>query len=433
MNRFLKVLIIAIVIIISILLIYTLSTNKNKCSPACVSPQTCVNGSCQSPSICSPACVSPQTCVNGSCQSPSICSPACVSPQKCVNGSCQDNIIDFESINNKFKTTQGLLVVMNPYKTDIDDQNKQIYLENNVFDSNDHSEKIIATTYLTEKLPLGVYATRGTNTTIGIILDPTLIYANNWIKCMQVTDANSVNRACNTTGEGGNPGYPCTCTAGVDCKSGPDYKAVQAGCGVYCWDNTKQCNTVNWCDNYNENDIINNYTNGTWNGVGQNCMFRPPPNDLFVNAAIAWRKSQPNGPGPGNYWLETELDGVIDITDDNKNLWLQSIIGVFHTSDPGYMCQCQYCGTDQQTYCCNDNMTDQLECQKSNCNIGECQKLSIQTVKGMVNEYNTKISNQTGHKIKAWSLKNINRHSWNGWNENTNYTVTLSDFLEEQT
>ena len=422
-----------VIIIPSLLLIKNFNKNtvNNECSPQCVSPEKCIDGICQKSSGCSPECVLPNICVGGICQKSSGCSPECVLPNICVGGICKDNIIGFDDINNKFKTTPGILVVMNQYKLDESSQKKQIYLENNVFDSNDGSEKIIATTYLTERLPLGVYATRGQNTTIGIILDPTLIYDNNWIKCMQVTDANSVNRACNVNGKGGNPGYPCSCKDGVDCKSSTDYKAVQAGCGVFCWDTNKKCNTVDWCSNYDNDTIINNYKNRIWNGVGANCMFKPPPNDLFVNAAIAWRKSQPNGPESGNYWLETELDGTIDITDDNKNLWLKSIIGIFHTSDPGYMCSCMYCGDDNKSYCCNDDQNIQLICQNKYCKIDECQRLSKQTVKNMVDEYNTNVSDKTGHKIKAWSLKNITRHKWNGWDSSTNYIVNLSDFLVE--
>jgi hypothetical protein len=339
-----------------------------------------------------------------------------------------DKIIDFNYINQRFSSLEGILVVMSDYS--LADKSQKIYLENNAFLSNDKSINIIAMTYLTNLLPLNIYATSYEDTTIGIILNAKMIYDANIIQCMQITDANSVNRACNTNGAGGNPGYPCTCLPGFDCNS-KEHKEVQAGCGVYCWDKTKQCNTVNWCKpTYTDTEIINNYSSLKWNGVGENCLFKPPPNDLFVKSAIAWRKAQPSGPNKGNYWTETELDGVVDLNDNMKSLWLKSIIGIFHSSDPGYMCHTTE-DPPSKCKCVNDDPNTSLACMKQNCSIDNCQTQSINTVKAMVNEYNTKISSISGHKIKGWSLKNINRHSWNGWGPENNYTVNLSKFLVE--
>jgi hypothetical protein len=65
--------------------------------------------------------------------------------------------------------------------------------------------------------------------------------------------------------------------------------------------------------------------------------------------------------------------------------------------------------------CCLDDVNAAFTCQKTNCELDECKQKSISCVNSMITEYNDKISKQTGHKIKGWSIKNLTRHEWNGW------------------
>jgi hypothetical protein len=55
---------------------------------------------------------------------------------------------------------------------------------------------------------------------------------------------------------------------------------------------------------------------------------------------------------------------------------------------------------------------------------------SIKCVKDMVSEYNENVSQISGHKIKGWSLKNMNRHTWVGWEKDTG-PIDLGKFLVE--
>ena len=307
---------------------------------------------------------------------------------------------------------------------------------------------------------MSLYATSGENTTIGIILDPDIIYKSGIIQCMQITDQNSSNRTCNINDE-----YPptqlipishiddskCTCLANTDsCKTNKEYKQIQAGCGAWCWDDKQQCGTINWCDPTNSKEIIQKYASGEYSGYPYNCQFKPPPDQFFLDSAIAWRKGLPNGPPKNVRNLETELNATVDVTNTVKqNMWLKAIIGVFHTAYPGYMCACNPDDYFNPTLCvkipgdplltsdkgikscCQDDQDAQLMCQKRDCRLDICISKSDDAVKTMVKEYNTKISKITGHQIKGWRLDNLTRHNWNGWSADNNYTVQLEQWLTE--
>lgn len=335
-------------------------------------------------------------------------------------------VMDFNILNNKFKSPAGILAVMGDYvSTNI--RSQKIYLKNNVAPTQDGKRYTIATTFLTEKLPLNLYAQDCPSFTIGIILDSELFMNSGIIRCGNTADSSSGDRYCQKDGVPCVSGQPKTCKPGVLCdENNPDYVDIQAGCGVNCSDSEFPCNTVQWCDKFDRNEVIKKYTDfewGGWNG----CVFKKP-DDLYIQAAIAQKKEQIKNKNVNNY-METEWDGILDLDDKTEKLWLKSIIGIFHTSDPGYMCACWENGCTGKN-CCNTDEDTSLECMKSNNIVSKCQLNSIQTVRDMVEEYNTKVSPQTGHLIKGWSIKNIKRSEFNGWSA-PNYKVDLSKFMIE--
>ena len=270
------------------------------------------------------------------------------------SGPKQPTVIDDEYIIQKFNDPNGLMVVMSGgLDSTAQEQAQKIYLKNNVFsrmlnppNGTQVLDGVIDVTYLSSQLPINVYAQNPQATVIGLILDPSKIYASKAIKCMFPSDSNSDNRGCVGT-------LNHTCQTGSPCKSSmKDYQAVAAGCSIHHSDPSGTCNTVKWCDKLDpsqtdaanlQNAIKQWSNNPKWNTVSQGCVFRGPttsnndPNlTAYVEASRGYRKEHPS---PVGMYNETELDGVLNPNLNNK-LWLDSIIGVFHTADPGQMQNC---------------------------------------------------------------------------------------------
>lgn len=335
--------------------------------------------------------------------------------------------IDFAQINSMFTADSGIIVFMSDYHVNYP-LGQKILLKNNVYDDVNKTQKIQALSYLNERLPLNVYASNHKSKTVGLLLNPNFFKKHNVIKCAVVKDSNSVNKQCQdgrTTKCSPFSNTDRKCQPGRECSE-QDKVAINAGCGVHCLDESAPCNTIKWCSNFSEEEIVNNYKNGTWGsgmGAPYSCVFRNV-DEQFVRLSQIFRKSiDPKK----EYYLETELNGSVEVNEQTSSDWLEAIIGVFETSDPGYTCACS--GAECGAECCfiHNDSESILNCMKENNCINMCQLKSRNTVQEMVKMYN---SLNTGHKIKAWSMKNIKRNAYNGW-EAPEYKVDLKRFLVE--
>ena len=352
--------------------------------------------------------------------------------------------IGFKDINDKFTSHNGITVVMSGYRDQnpVNDkyQKSKIYLENNA--TPHESVTSLGTmdlTYLSSKIPLNVYARKPYDITIGLILDTDILIQMGMLQCGTVLDDGSVARVCHDSKD------DCSCIKNEEFKSCNDseakeFNAVISGCGTKCKpDNNsgyKTCNKVYWCDDhYTDEKILNEWSKSTesgWHNLKE-CKFRPLDkndptkiNKLFIQSIINYKKNNQKLGSQGYY--ENELDATVKLDEKHKNMWLKAILGVFHDTDSSVMCACSE-GESCTQDCCDSDMSKMAKCQQQHCDINECKSNSIRCVKNMVNEYNTNISNITGHKIQGWNMKGLNRNTWVGWNKNNNYTVDLSKYL----
>uniref|UniRef100_A0A6C0JMR5 Uncharacterized protein n=1 Tax=viral metagenome TaxID=1070528 RepID=A0A6C0JMR5_9ZZZZ len=305
--------------------------------------------------------------------------------------------IGFNDINTRFMSPNGFLGVISDY-TRWPDSTQKIYLNHNIAPSQDNNQFNIDLTIVQNKIPLNFYSSSSSNKTIGLMLDTQTLFNGGFIKCLSIVDSNSQFRTCNYSDMG------CVCKPGTGCDpTNSDYVAIQTGCGVHCSDGDSSCNTVKWCDNYYDTEVLYNFSSGKWGGKN-GCVFKKP-SELFIQSAIAWRKSI--GDTSGNRYLETELDASISsVTTENSDLWLKAIIGVFSTANSS-MCGCK---------------ADDAEC------VQDCIFNSTKTVKLMVDEYNKYAAYKTGHKIKGWQFNNLASDQFNG---GLGQTVDLSKFMTE--
>ena len=120
------------------------------------------------------------------------------------------------------------------------------------------------------------------------------------------------------------------------------------------------------------------------------------------------------------------------MTEKNKKLWLEAIIGVFHDTNSDVMCACasDSCKKpDNRKSCCfDDDLKSTIECQQKYCDLQGCRNKSIECVKLMVDEYNKNVSPITGHTIQAYSMDGMARNKWIGWEDGT-YTSKLKNHL----
>jgi hypothetical protein len=78
---------IVLVLVIVAVVVYR-ARQKGGCDPACISPQTCVAGSCVTPCSTNGECIPPQVCQGGLCVTPPGCHPACIPPLVCQGSNC---------------------------------------------------------------------------------------------------------------------------------------------------------------------------------------------------------------------------------------------------------------------------------------------------------------------------------------------------------
>ena len=359
-------------------------------------------------------------------------------------------LIGIDDINQKFKSHNGVMVMISGYRGAEEPTEKyrrdKIYLENctkhNKF-NNDIST--IALTYLQEKIPINIYARGPYDVTIGIILDTDILIQMGIMKCAVVMDDGSISRGCHGPGDVDSDGNICTCSVNDDFRdcgkkysNSKDYEAVLAGCGTKChpYKNSYKCNTVYWCqDHYSDEKIIKDYSDNNWHNLSQ-CKLRVLDknnpkliNQTFIDSIVGFKKN--NKPGH-RFYYETEIDGAIQLTEENKNLWLKAIIGVFHDTNSDVMCACApgTCQTppDKESCCFNDDILSTIQCQQKYCDLIKCRNDSIQCVKDMVKEYNKKVSPLTGHMIQGWSMDGMKRNKWVGWEDGT-YITNLKKHL----
>jgi hypothetical protein len=87
MNPGAYAILVVLVLVIVAFAVYR-ARRKGGCSPACVSPQTCVGGSCVTACTTNKDCIPPQVCQGGVCLLPSGCPQPCTPPQVCQGTVC---------------------------------------------------------------------------------------------------------------------------------------------------------------------------------------------------------------------------------------------------------------------------------------------------------------------------------------------------------
>jgi hypothetical protein len=358
--------------------------------------------------------------------------------------------MEFSDINNRFKSENGVIVNISGYsdntgKTTTDQRKNKIYLENIAKQTEyDNKVSVIDLTILNDQLPINLYARNPYDVTIGVILDTQVLIDMGILRCANQQDDGSIARGCHDYDEKNvcidGDGKQCECKNNGKCSDQADYMSILAGCGEKA-NSRYGCNQVHWCGintGDTNSELVRKFGDGTYKSG--DCMFKVVDdsnqkiNQTFIKAARAakiFKDPSQENPFEG-FYTENEIDASLYVNDKTKNEWLKAIIGVFHDSDSGYMCACKCTPeTDKSDGCCmNGDLEETKSCQEKNCNLTKCKKNSIQCVKDMVSEYNKNVAKITGHKIKGWSMKNMNRHSWIGW-ENGPDPVDLSKFLVE--
>tara|TARA_Y100000389_G_C17462232_1_gene522694 strand:- start:53 stop:2983 length:2931 start_codon:yes stop_codon:yes gene_type:complete len=360
-------------------------------------------------------------------------------------------VIGIKEINDRFCSHNGFITMISGYRGADEPTEKyrrnKIYLENcakvNEFNNN---VSTIALTLLQEKIPINIYARGPYDVTIGLILDTDILIQMGIMKCAVVYDDGSVSRGCHDPTSVDSQGNSCTCSindnfkgCGKDYSNSKDYEAVLAGCGTKCHPHksTYKCNEVYWCqDNYTDEQIIKDYSNNDWNELSQcklKVLDKNNPkliNQVYIDSIIGFKKN--NKPAHNRFYYENEIDGAIQLTEKNKNLWLKAIVGVFHDTNSDVMCACapDTCKKppDRESCCFDDDVSSTIQCQQKYCDLIKCRNDSIQCVKNMVDEYNEKVSPITGHKIRGWSMDGMKRNKWVGW-EDGNYISKLKNHL----
>ena len=357
--------------------------------------------------------------------------------------------MEFADINNRFKSSNGVIVNIGGYddnkgKTSTAYRKSKIYLENIAKPTEyDNKVSVIDLTILNHNLPLNVYARNLYDVTVGIILDTQLLINMGILRCGNPQDDGSVGRGCHDYDDNNTCTYngdDCKCKDNGKCYDQADYMSILAGCGEKA-NSRHGCNQVYWCGistGDTNTELVKKFGDGTYSSG--DCMFKVVDdynqkiNQTFIQAARAAKifKDPSKENAFAGFYTENEIDASLHVNNTTKNEWLKAIIGVFHDSDSGYMCACKCTPeTDKGDGCCmNPDMKATKACQEKKCDLAGCKKNSIQCVKDMVEEYNDKISHISGHKIKGWSLKNMNRHTWVGWEDGPT-PVDLSKFLVE--